>query len=207
MFYFSAQPYQVVYQCTCCFQSYNKVVVGNSWYSLDKHECPNCHSIQIPSLDIDSPENARELDPNTSFFYSEDETVGLEEAKFNEVDEEFFGFSELTEEVLFVVSKKSSLVKQRGGTYEQYKQLKELADKVDLKLFALMDHAKKCVSSSLSTIEAAHPTQRQQNLCQLTKSLLGHAHSCKNRICHVSHCDQTRIILEYQQLFQSLGRR
>jgi DNA-directed RNA polymerase subunit RPC12/RpoP len=206
-YYFPSQPYQVVYQCSACYNSYKKTIVGNSWYALDKHECPHCHAQQIPSLDIDSPANARELDPNTSFFYSEDENSrGIEESEFNSIDEQYFTLDVLSEEVLFVVSKKSSLVKTRGGSYEDYKKLIELVDKIDLKLFSLIDHCKKCQATTTTPETLQHPTQRQQNLCEMTRSLLAHASTCQNRVCHVSHCDQSRTILEYQRLFNSIGK-
>ena len=39
------------------------------------HECPRCKQIQIPRLDINTPSNAIELDPNTMALYGE----GLED--------------------------------------------------------------------------------------------------------------------------------
>ena len=44
-------------------------------WAVYMHECPRCKQIQIPRLDINTPSNAIELDPNTMALYGE----GLED--------------------------------------------------------------------------------------------------------------------------------
>lgn len=51
------QPREVRYQCGCCSESYASTVTGNPWWLLVRQECPMCHKMQIPRVDILNPTN------------------------------------------------------------------------------------------------------------------------------------------------------
>eukprot|EP00903_Cladosiphon_okamuranus_P013346 g12439.t1 len=51
------QPREVRYQCGLCSQSYASTVTGNPWWLLVRQECPACHKMQIPRVDILNPTN------------------------------------------------------------------------------------------------------------------------------------------------------
>lgn len=51
------QPREVRYQCGACSESYSATVSGNPWWLLVRQECPACHKMQIPRVDILNPTN------------------------------------------------------------------------------------------------------------------------------------------------------
>lgn len=51
------QPREVRYQCFYCLESYASTVTGNPWWLLVRQECPTCHKMQIPRVDILNPTN------------------------------------------------------------------------------------------------------------------------------------------------------
>ncbi|CAM9520163.1 unnamed protein product, partial [Ectocarpus sp. 6 AP-2014] len=51
------QPREVRYQCGACAASYAATVSGNPWWLLVRQECPICHKMQIPRVDILNPTN------------------------------------------------------------------------------------------------------------------------------------------------------
>ncbi|CAM9288934.1 unnamed protein product, partial [Pylaiella littoralis] len=51
------QPREVRYQCVACSQYYAATVTGNPWWLLVRQECPACHKMQIPRVDILNPTN------------------------------------------------------------------------------------------------------------------------------------------------------
>ncbi|CAN0026623.1 unnamed protein product, partial [Ectocarpus fasciculatus] len=51
------QPREVRYQCGACAASYAATVSGNPWWLLVRQECPTCHKMQIPRVDILNPTN------------------------------------------------------------------------------------------------------------------------------------------------------
>lgn len=51
------QPREVHYQCVACGKSYSAMVAGNPLWALVKQQCPVCHKMQIPRVDILNPTN------------------------------------------------------------------------------------------------------------------------------------------------------
>ena len=56
-------PRSVEYICSLCNETYKTTCDYNPWWSLISHECVKCGKVQIPRLDISSPENAIEYHP------------------------------------------------------------------------------------------------------------------------------------------------
>lgn len=51
------QPREVHYQCVACGKIYSAIVAGNPWWALVRQQCPVCHKMQIPRVDILNPSN------------------------------------------------------------------------------------------------------------------------------------------------------
>jgi len=56
-------PRNVEYMCALCNEVYNSTCDCNPWWALAQHECPKCHKVQIPRVDISAPANAIEYHP------------------------------------------------------------------------------------------------------------------------------------------------
>jgi hypothetical protein len=56
-------PRNVEYLCALCNEVYNSTCEFNPWWALSQHECPKCHKMQIPRVDIAAPANAIEYHP------------------------------------------------------------------------------------------------------------------------------------------------
>jgi hypothetical protein len=55
-------------------------VQDNPWWAVYTHECPHCHALQVPRIDINAPTNAVSLDPNVTALYTEDGGINCEES-------------------------------------------------------------------------------------------------------------------------------
>lgn len=149
------KPYLVTYQCSLCCESYQKYVLGNSWYLLRKDVCPFCCQPQIPYIDIELPGNAREMDPNTEFLYTDEPLPQLDQLDFDKGDDQYFTLPLTSDEILFLVSRKLSILKEKPRiTIEIAKRLVELAKRINLDSFALIYHTQHC-SSCVITPEQA----------------------------------------------------
>lgn len=135
----------VTYQCSNCFENYQKEVVGNSWYTLRKDICPLCSKEQIPFIDIQVPKSAQretKVDPTP---ISRSNLM-----RFNEVDEQYFTLPFALDEVLFLISKKLSIFEGKPGlTPEIRKRIIQLSNLVDWQCYALVLHAQQCLDPSL----------------------------------------------------------
>lgn len=56
-------PRSVEYICALCNETYKSTCDYNPWWALNSHECVKCGKVQIPRIDIASPENAIEYHP------------------------------------------------------------------------------------------------------------------------------------------------
>jgi hypothetical protein len=56
-------PRNVEYICAHCNEVYASTCDYNPWWALSQHECPKCHKVQIPRVDIGAPANAIEYHP------------------------------------------------------------------------------------------------------------------------------------------------
>ncbi len=56
-------PRSVEYICALCNETYKSTCDCNPWWALSSHECVKCGKVQIPRIDIASPENSIEYHP------------------------------------------------------------------------------------------------------------------------------------------------
>jgi hypothetical protein len=56
------------------------LVQDNPWWAVYTHECPHCHALQVPRIDINAPTNAVSLDPNVTALYTEGGDINCEES-------------------------------------------------------------------------------------------------------------------------------
>jgi hypothetical protein len=143
--------------------------------------------------------------------------------QFDLIDEEFFTLDGYSGEILFSITKRMSFLRSATDKYSQrsIKRILELADRLDLTIYALVDHAESCpdnsvpdesdVIHSFSPIEAAaaavphyHPTERQKKFCYFAKSMLAHAKGCNIIPCQAEYCQAFKDIIEYRFLFSRL---
>lgn len=54
----------VEYSCSNCQGVYTKTTEVNAWWAAQRDSCPHCSQLQYPTIDIEAPLNAMELDPN-----------------------------------------------------------------------------------------------------------------------------------------------
>lgn len=187
------EPFLVAYQCSCCQQRYSDIVTENPWYHMVRHECPICHREQYPFLDIHLAINARELDPNTSFYYENlhnEEFLDLEAV--SETDDFSMALTEPILDLLFSVDHRPVSDSVAGSEAEG----KTLADLVDLRLLALITHAVRCQN-------VHHSAVKQTNLCHNTKVLLLHMSTCSKEKCIFPCCISARPVLKYLSSFPS----
>ncbi len=187
------EPFFVAYQCSCCQQRYSDIVTENPWYHMVRHECPICHREQYPFLDIHLAINARELDPNTSFYYEnlhDEEFLDLETV--SETDDFSMTLTEPILDLLFSVDHRPVSNIVAGLEAEG----KSLADLVDLRLLALITHAVRCQN-------VHHSAVKQTNLCHNTKVLLLHMSTCHQEKCIFPCCTSARPVLKYLSSFPS----
>jgi TAZ zinc finger len=64
------------------------VVSDNPWWAVYTQECPKCHQMQIPRIDINQASNAIELDPNVTALYGEGVEDSGEEGDMDDSDSE-----------------------------------------------------------------------------------------------------------------------
>jgi hypothetical protein len=67
-------PRNVEYICALCNETYKSTCDYNPWWALTSHECMKCGKVQIPRLDIASPENAIEYHPALLAHANDDST-------------------------------------------------------------------------------------------------------------------------------------
>jgi hypothetical protein len=145
--------------------------------------------------------------------------------QFDTVDENFFTLDGYSEVMLFAITKRMSFLKPVTDKYSHRatKRILELADKLNLTIYALVDHAESCadnsmpdqtdVASTFSPVSVAtgaavpnfHPSERQKKFCYFAKRMLNHAKRCSsNGPCHAEYCQTFKDIIEYRFLFSRL---
>lgn len=187
------KPFAANFRCSLCRRTYLNTVYDNPWYVNVREQCPHCKECQMPTIDIDVPINARELDPNVESFYQcveKDEYLDLKT-----VDEcEDFAM-ELTEPVLkliFAEQFPDALLNIRLPTQRENQSL---SDVVNLRLLSLVIHAVQCRC-------LRHINVKQTTLCHNTKVLLLHLIRCRKLDdCQFPHCFDCRSVVSYLSTF------
>lgn len=183
------QPYVVAFHCSCCRLPYYCVMQENPWYGVYHQTCPHCQKSQIPTLDINLPINARELDPNVEYFYNQ--VKDEEFLDLTDVDESADFSLEMTEPVFRLVF--ADHIKDEMGESAS-PAFKKLQEAVNLHLLALVTHAVSC-----NTFQ--HSSAKHTNLCRNTKILLLHMASCQKLDCLFPLCPPCRPVLSYLSCF------
>eukprot|EP01042_Synura_sphagnicola_P002366 gene2366-2838_t len=70
------RPRLAEYNCSKCSKAYQTTVPDNPWWATYRQECHHCGALQIPRLDISSPANNIETDPNVAALYGDGECSG-----------------------------------------------------------------------------------------------------------------------------------
>jgi len=68
-------PRIVEYMCALCNETYKSTCDYNPWWALTSHECVKCGKVQIPRLDISTPENTIEYHPALLAHAANDESA------------------------------------------------------------------------------------------------------------------------------------
>ena len=178
-------PRTAEYQCSNCSHNYSRIVADNSWWAVYRHDCPSCHTNQVPRIDISKEENAIELDPNVVALYGE----GVEDsADENYGDDEESGEEE--SETSFV--RDAEELDVSGSVPTCYVAEGNLSPDKASKLLVLMCHAKSC--------NGTHTTPANAKTCMTTKRLMLHLRDCKDKNCKRSSCAPTKNILQHISL-------
>lgn len=175
------QAFLVTYQCSVCTQHYQLEVQSNLWYKFLKHVCPHCQMVQIPLVDVNFLQNALDLDPNTRPLYSSTPTHEIAEVEFDAMDEQFFLLDLHTEEVLFLITRKVSIVQRsKHSTPQIISRLIELADKISMKSFALVIHSQRC-HDELHNHQNQNPNSQSPSLSSTSTSSCSHVPYYRNQ--------------------------
>jgi TAZ zinc finger len=188
------RPREAEYNCSICTHAYQLTVNENPWWAVYSHECPQCHQIQIPRLDIGSAVNAIECDPNVVALYGEGvDDSGDEGESFLESDNEDNGGDDMTVDngsgdtrshcfaagngALDVITNLDDrTVTDDGRESEVEADIKVfdgqglLAQEEASKLLVLMCHARTCNS--------VHASPKHAEICRSTKFLMLHLRDC-----------------------------
>ena len=179
-------PRTAEYQCSNCSHNYSRIVADNPWWAVYRHDCPSCHTNQVPRIDINKEENAIELDPNVLALYGEgvedsaDEGDGDDEEECGEEGSETS--FERDSEDLDVSGSVPTCYVAEGNLYP---------DKAS-KLLVLMCHAKSC--------RGVHSSPAQSQVCKTTKLLMLHLRDCKDLNCSHSSCASAKNLLQHISL-------
>jgi hypothetical protein len=158
-------------------------VVENPWWAVFKHECPKCHTLQVPRIDIGSASNAIELDPNVVALYGEG--VGGsdddEDGDCDEDDEDEEG------------SPRGEGAAEDGAAADAEAEKEDLRKEVHpfdgegllaaeeaSKLLVLMCHARSCAG--------VHSSPKHAEICKSTKFLMLHIRDCSGTDVHGRDC-------------------
>lgn len=170
------KPRQADYTCSCCNEPYQCTVYENPWWAVFHHECPKCHVVQVPRIDINAVPNAIELDPNVVALYGE----GVEDSDGDDFDDDGDTGDEREEgdeEVDGAEEDKRDAHPFDGEGL--------LAQDQASKLLVLMCHARTC--------SGIHASSKHADICRSTKFLMLHIRDCsgtdlRGRECQFPWC-------------------
>jgi hypothetical protein len=122
--------------------------------------------------------------------------------------------------MIFAITRRTSFLKPATDKYSQKstRRILELAENLDLTIYALVDHAETCPDDSVpdesdpiddflpaeGDMNYCHPTERQKKFCYFAKCMLAHAKGCNNKPCPAEYCQAFKDIIEYRFLFSRL---
>jgi hypothetical protein len=168
----------------------------NPWWAIYHHECPKCHSIQIPRFDIALQNNAIESDPNVVALYGE----GIDDGEMDGFEGYTMMYDDDNDD-----NDESCTIDDMGETGEDIKiaLLKEsmpfdsegfLAHEQASKLLILMVHARTC--------SGLHVSPKHAEVCQSAKFLMLHIRDCigsdvNGQTCRFSWCGPCKKMLKH----------
>lgn len=170
------KPRQADYNCSVCNETYSCIVQDNPWWAVYHHECPKCHSIQVPRIDISLNSNAVENDPNVTALYGEgiddsgdecDDESGSEDG--NEDDDDVEGDNP-----------EEQVAEDEVDDEKPFDGEGLLAQEEASKLLVLMCHARTC--------SGFHASPKHAEICRSTKFLMLHIRDCTGRDVHAREC-------------------
>ena len=176
-------PRLAEYQCSVCSQAYSRTVADNPWWAVYRHECPSCHSVQVPRIDITKEENAIESDPNVLALYGEGVDDSADEADDEDEPEDN---SSLSSEEKDVDDLDSPFSLCSGSSLDGDSQL---SSEDASKLLVLICHAKSC--------GGVHASAKHAEVCRTTKCVMLHVRDCLDKDCNYSWCGSCKLLLQH----------
>lgn len=177
------KPRQADYNCSVCNEPYSCVVQDNPWWAVYHHECPKCHLLQVPRIDIGLQSNAVEHDPNVSALYGEGIDDSGDEGEESECGSDNECNDEGEDDVEGVENNANG---EEVGQEDELDDEKPfdgdglLAQEEASKLLVLMCHARTC--------SGYHSSPKHAEICRSTKFLMLHIRDCTGRDIHSREC-------------------
>jgi transcription elongation factor Elf1 len=178
------KPRQADYNCSVCNEAYSCIVQDNPWWAVYHHECPKCHLIQVPRIDIGLNSNAVENDPNVTALYGEGIDDSGDEGDEDSCSED--GNDNEDEENILVSGDNNTSPNDELAAEDEVDDEKPfdgeglLGQEEASKLLVLMCHARTC--------SGHHASPKHAEICRSTKFLMLHIRDCTGRDLHAREC-------------------